>query len=162
MRTMSESSVTNLNKATKPVSPRSNKDVGAKKVVATAALLLLLIYLLLNFLWLFRIGTLAHWSYLVGVAIYPDNSKNSMWLSASLFLFISIGSFIPHFLCPRLKNIVLALSVPPQLHMLLLLNKLHKTLQNYFSSTKTVTAIVRIYTLTTLASAMWTIYNIFL
>lgn len=159
---MSASSVTNLNKAIKPASSRSNKDVGAKKIVATAALLLLFMYLVINFLWLFRIGTLAHWSYLVGVAIYPENSKNSMWLSASLFLFISIGSFIPRFLCPQLKNIALALSVPPQLHMLLLLNKLHKTLQNYFSSTETVTSIVRIYTLTTLASAMWTIFNIFL
>lgn len=159
---MSTSSVTNLNKTINPASLNSNKDVGAKKVVATAALFLLSVYIILNFLWLFRIGTLAHWSYLVGVAIYPENAKCSMRLSASLFLFISIGSFIPHFLCPRLKNIALALSIPPQLHMLLLVNKLHTTLQNYVSSTKTITTIVRIYSLTTLTSAMWTIFNIFL
>lgn len=157
---MPGSSVTNLNKTIKPAIPNSNKEVGTKKVVATAALLLLSMYFIINFLWLFRIGTLAHWSYLVGVAIYPENAIYSMRLSASLFLFISISSCIPHFLCPRLKNIALILSIPPQLHMLLLLNKLHKTLATYVSSTKTITTIVRIYTLTTLASAMWTIFNI--
>lgn len=158
---MSANSVPNLNKTIKPSSPNNKKNVGAKKAVATAALFLLSMYLLLNFLWLFRIGTLAHWSYLVGVAIYPENTKYSMLLSASLFLFISIGSFMPYFLCPRLKKTALALSIPPQLHMLLLLNKLHKTLQCYVLSTRTVTTIVRIYTLTTLASVMWTIFNIF-
>lgn len=162
---MSASSVSNLNKAIKPAtaSPGSDKDVSAKKVVVTAALVLFTAYIIIHFLWLFRLGTLAHWSYLVGVTTYPENSKYSMWLSASLFLFISIGSLIPHFLCPRLKNLALALSIPPQLHMLLLLNKLHKNLEEYFSSTKTITTtIVRIYTLTTLTSAVWTIFSIFL
>lgn len=159
---MSASSTTNLNKTIKSSPPTSNKDVGAKKVVATAALLLLSMYLIINFLWLFRIGSLAHWSYLVGVTIYPENAKYSMRLSASLFLFISLGSFIPQFLCPRLKNISLMLSIPPQLHLLLLLNKLQKTLERYVSSTKTIATIVRIYTLTTLTSVLWTIFNIFL
>lgn len=159
---MPESSVSNFNRAIKPTSPGRNKDVDAKKVVAIAAIILLSMYLIVNFLWVLRLGTLAHWSYLVGVTMYPKDSKHSMWLSASLFLFISIGSFIPNFLCPRLKNFALALSVPPQLHMLLLLNKVHKTLDNYFLSSKTITTIVRIYTLTTLGSAMWTIFNIFL
>lgn len=159
---MCANSATNLNKTIEPAPPSSNKDVDAKKVVATAALLLLLMYFTLNFLWLFRIGSLAHWSYLVGVAVYPENAKYSMRLSASLFLFISIGSFIPHFLCPRLKNIAMMFSIPPQLHMLLLLNKLSESLEKYVSSTKTITTIVRIYTLTTLTSVIWTIFNIFL
>lgn len=159
---MCANSVPNSNKTSKPGGPSNVKDAGAKKVVATAALFLLSMYIVLNFLWIFRIGTLAHWSYLVGVSIYPENARYSMWLSASLFLFISIGSFIPQFLFPRLKNVALALSVPPQLHMLYLLNNLNQNLENYASSAKPITTIIKMYTVTTFASAMWTLYNIFM
>lgn len=156
---MCANSVPNPNKTSKPASANADKD-GAKKVVAAAALCLLSMYILSNFLWLFRIGTLAHWSYLVGISMYPENAKYSMWLSAALFLSISIGSFIPQFMFPRLKNISLALSVPPQLHMLFLLNKINKSLDRYVSSARTITTVFRVYTVTTLASAMWTIFNI--
>lgn len=111
---------------------------------------------LFNVLWLARMGTIAHWSYLIGTAVYPRDTSGGMMLSASIFGFLTIGTLIPACLFPKVKLFATALSVPPQLHMLFLL---HKHVTRRFDN-DTVTKSVQAYTAVTLISTLWTIYTL--
>lgn len=110
----------------------------------------------LKLLWIVRLSTLAHWSYIVGSSIYPKDVHGTIVFSIGLFSFILIGNILPTFLCPRVKFVATAMSIPPQVHMLLLLNRnLVAPLDN-----QNVTKTVRAYAAVTLISTLWTILSI--
>lgn len=111
---------------------------------------------LLKILWLVRMGTLAHWSYIVGNALYPRDATGSLVLSASVFSFITLGTLVPTFLFPRFKFVATAMSIPPQLHMLMLL---HRNVSARFEN-DAVTKSVQAYTAITLISTVWTILSL--
>lgn len=124
--------------------------------ILSTVVVLLCSTVVLKLLWIVRMGTLAHWSYIVGSSLYPKDVHGTIVFSLALFSFILIGNIIPTFLCPRVKFVATALSIPPQVHMLLLLNRnLAARLDN-----QNVTKTVRAYTAVTLISTFWTILSI--
>lgn len=110
----------------------------------------------LKILWIIKMGTLAHWSFIVGSAVYPEDMHGNLVLSTSLFAFILFGSIIPAFLCPKLKFVATALSIPPQIHMFLLLQR---NVSARLKS-KTVSNTIKGYTAVTLISTLCTIYSL--
>lgn len=124
--------------------------------VLSAVAILVCSTIILKLLWIIKIGTLAHWSYIIGSAIYPEDTHGNLILSSSLFAFILIGSILPAFLCPRLKFLATALSIPPQIHMFLLLQRnVAARLKN-----ETVGKTIKAYTAITLISTLWTIVTL--
>lgn len=121
--------------------------------IVSSIIIILCSTVILKILWFVRIGTLAHWSYVVGSSIYPKDLHGAMVFSACLFSFILLGNLIPTFLCPRIKFYATAMSLPPQVHMLLLLNRSLATRIN----NETVTKTIRAYTAVTLIGTAWTI-----
>lgn len=121
--------------------------------ILTTIVVLLCSTVLFKLLWIIRMGSLAHWSYIIGSTVYPKDINATLTLTAGLFGFIVLGSFLPGFICPRLKFVVTALSIPPQAHMLVLLNRnLAARINN-----ESVTKSIRIYSALTLISTVWTI-----
>lgn len=124
-------------------------------VLLTIALFVLVTFVL-KILWVVRMGTLAHWSYLIGFALYPSDASKSILLTLFLFAFIALGSLLPSVLFPRIKFVATAMSVPAQLHMLFLLNRqVSRRLNN-----DTVTKSVQAYTIMALLSTVWTIVTL--
>lgn len=111
---------------------------------------------IIKVLWLARLGSLAHWSFVIGSAVYPENFNGCLILSGSVFSFIVIGTFVPGFLFPRIKLVATALSIPPQLHMLMLL---HRNVTSQIAN-ETITKSFRAYTAFTLISTIWTITSL--
>lgn len=107
--------------------------------------------IIFNFLWYIRIGSLAHWSYLIGVTLYPSNGPK---LSLAVFALLMCSSFIPGDIFPRLKLLVTLLTIPPQVHELLILNRsIATTVDN-----EKVTTFIRFYTVMSIVSTLWTIF----
>lgn len=77
-------------------------------------------------------------------------------MSASVFSFIAVGTLVPAFIFPRYKFVATALSIPPQIHMLLML---HRHVSSRFEN-DTVTKSVQAYTAVTLISTLWTIISL--
>lgn len=132
------------------------KNLLLKMCLVTTILVVACSTIILKFLWLARIGSLAHWSYLIGNALYPTDPSGSLILSASVFGFIALGTVVPTFLFPRYKFVATALSVPPQIHMLLLL---HRNVTRRFEN-DAIGKSVQVYTAVTLVSTLWTIFSL--
>lgn len=111
----------------------------------------------LKLLWLIRMGTLAHWSFIIGKALSPkDTPGHALLLGGAMFCFITLGTLMPTFLCPRLKFIATALTIPPQFHMILLLYKnITRRVEN-----ETVLKTVQAYTVASSISMIWTIVSL--
>lgn len=103
-----------------------------------------------NFLCVLRFATLAHYSYFIGNYIYPERCYKAGFV---VFCVIVASALIPGFLFPRLKLLTTALSLPPQLHLLVILNQ---TIATNISN-ESVVKSVRIYTISTLLTMAWTI-----
>lgn len=139
-------------------SPAINNPKKYTGICITVIAFLILGTLVIKLIWIFRMGSLIHWSYLVGRYAYPEDLKKSVILSCSLVSFILIGSCLPRFFCPKLRNMVAILSIPPQLHMLMILNAIHRNIKNV-TNNEMLTKSVRIYTGLTLISAVWTVVS---
>lgn len=109
--------------------------------------------------WILRFGCLVHWSFLIGNYLYPNDTKNSILVTASLSTFVLLGSFIPKFLFPRLKSIATAFSIPPQLHMLVILNKMHKNVSDKIENA-TLSKTIHAYAGLTLICTVWTVVSL--
>lgn len=122
-------------------------------LILSTAVILLCSSMITKVLGVVRLITLAHWSYVVGYSIYTEDVHGRIVFSVILFSFIFIGSLLPTFISPKLKVVATALSIPPQLHMLYLLNEISSVGDNLIKP-------VRIYTAVTLISSIWTIISI--
>lgn len=109
----------------------------------------------IKMLWIIRLGSLAHWSYLIGSVIYPNNPHNNAILSCTIFGFILIGAWLPKFLCPRVKFVATALSIFPQIHLLLLLHKTVGKIEN-----QQFHKAIKGYSAITIGSMFWTIFTL--
>lgn len=124
--------------------------------ILTSLALLVCSTIVLKVLWLIRIGTLAHWSYVIGSAVYPQDIKESIIFSVGVFGFIVIGTFVPAFLFPRIKFVATALSIPPQIHMLMIL---HRNIASRIEN-RTLGKTIQAYAAMSLLSMVWTIVSL--
>lgn len=117
---------------------------------------------LLNVLWILRTGALAHWSYIVGTAAYPmyageNTDFTGLLVAGGLFCFITVGTLIPSFIFPRLGCLATIMTIPPQIHMVVLLHRhVRPRIEN-----ENVQKSVQIYTIITLATTAWSIFSVF-
>lgn len=118
---------------------------------------ILIFTLAFNVLLFARIGCLAHWSYVIGSAVYPTDNHRKLQLSGGIFGFIFLSALIPGYFFPRIKLAATALSIPPQIHMLVLLQKSVRATR---IENSTVLKAVWGYTALTVVSAAWSIYSL--
>lgn len=113
---------------------------------------------ILKILWLIRMCSLAHWSYIIGNSLSSGDPSVCLMLSSGMFLILTVGTMVPAFLFPRFKCIATALTIPPQLHMVSLLHRnVTQRVQN-----ETVRKFVKAYSVVTLISTIWTALSLYL
>lgn len=122
----------------------------------TLSVLLFLICnkILLRLFRFLRLLALGYWSYMMGAYVFPKDIAGNEHLAFStcLFAFIVLGTLMPPYMFPRLRFLATVLSIPPQIHLLILINRNLSPVEN-----EIVQNALQCFTCITLASTVWSV-----
>lgn len=100
---------------------------GCCKMIVFATVLCIALFAYFNLLWILKCVYIGSWCYFMGNYIYPQNPSAATLILTFIFVVVSI---IPKWLSPKLKIATTVVSIPPQLQIYWLLDRVRRNFKN--------------------------------